>query len=88
MKKEQPKPVDPKAKDIDITPRRNLDAYVASSHLTALGTTDTVNHRLGSLYNSWALDSRTDIHICNDRNRSNYTMTYLATALDVIDSSK
>jgi hypothetical protein len=52
MKKEQPKPVDPKAKDTDLTPRRNLGAYVASSHLIALGTTDIVNHGPGSLYNS------------------------------------
>jgi hypothetical protein len=52
MKKEQPKPVDLKAKDIDITPRRNLGAYVASLHLTALGTTDIVNHKPGNLYNS------------------------------------
>jgi hypothetical protein len=47
-----------------------------------------VNRGPGSLYNSWALDSGTDIHICNDRNRSNYTITHPATALDVIDSGK
>jgi hypothetical protein len=52
MKKEQLKLVDPKAKDTNSTPRRNLGAYVASSHLTALGTTDIVNYRLGNLYNS------------------------------------
>jgi hypothetical protein len=88
MKKEQLKLVDLKAKDTNSTPRRNLGAYVASLHLTALGTTDIVNYGLGSLYNSWALDFRTDIHICNDWNRFNYTMTYLAIALDVIDSGK
>jgi len=52
MKKEQPKLVDLKAKDTDITPRRNLSAYIASSHLIALRTTDIVNYKLGSLYNS------------------------------------
>ena len=52
MKKEQPKLVDPKAKDIDITPRRNLSAYIASSHLTTLGTTNIVNYKLSNLYNS------------------------------------
>jgi hypothetical protein len=88
MKKEQLKLVDLKAKDTDITPRRNLGAYVTSLYLTALGTTNIVNYRLGSLYNSWALDSRTNIYICNNRNRSNYTMTRVASALDVIDSGK
>jgi hypothetical protein len=86
-KKDQSKPVDLKGKD-ESTNRRNLGAYVASTHLTALGATDSVNRGPRSLYNSWALDSRTNIHICNDRNRSNYTMTYIATALDVIDSGK
>jgi hypothetical protein len=93
-KKEQPSSSD--LKDTDITPHRNLGAYVASSHLTPIPHTallgannnDTVNRGLGSLYNSWALDSGTNIHICNDRNRSNYTMTRAASALDVIDSSK
>ena len=47
-----------------------------------------MNRGLGSLYNSWALDSGTDIHICNNRNRFNYTITYVAFTLDVIDSSK
>ena len=47
-----------------------------------------MNRGPGSLYNSWALDFRTNIHICNDRNRFNYTITHLATALDIIDSSK
>ena len=87
-KKEQPKLVDLKGKDTDFTPCRNLGAYIAFTHLTALGATDIVNCGLGSLYNSWALDLGTDIHICNNRNRSNYTMTYAAFALDVIDSSK
>jgi hypothetical protein len=88
-KKEQAKSTDPK----DPTNRRNLGAYVASSHLTsiphtALGATNSVNRGPGSLYNSWALDSGTDIHIYNDRNRSNYTITHIATALDVINSNK
>ena len=52
IKKEQPKLVDLKAKDTDITPRYNLGAYVASLHLITLRTTDTVNYKLGSLYNS------------------------------------
>jgi hypothetical protein len=52
MKKEQLKLVDLKAKDTDIIPRYNLGAYVASLHFTALGTTDIVNYRLSSLYNS------------------------------------
>jgi len=47
-----------------------------------------VNRGPGSLYNSWALDLGTDIHICNNRNRSNYMMTHAASALDVIDSGK
>jgi len=51
-KKEQPKPVDPKGKDTNSTPRRNLGAYIASTHLIALGATDTVNRGPGSLYNS------------------------------------
>ena len=88
IKKEQLKLVDLKAKDTDITPRRNLGAYVISLHFIALRITDIVNYRLGSLYNSWALDSRTNIYICNDRNRSNYTITRVASTLDVIDSSK
>jgi len=79
---------DLKGKDNDSTNRRNLSAYIAFTHLTALGAINSVNRGLGSLYNSWALDSRTDIHICNNRNRFNYTMTHTATALDVIDSSK
>jgi hypothetical protein len=87
-KKNELKLVDLKAKDIDSAPRRNLSAYVISLYFTALGTTNIVNYRLGSLYNSQALDSRTDIYICNNRNRFNYTMTYLAIALNVIDFSK
>ena len=47
-----------------------------------------MNRGPGSLYNSWALDLGTDIHICNNRNRSNYTMTHAASALNVIDSGK
>jgi hypothetical protein len=88
MKKEQLKLVDLKAKDTNSTPRRNLGVYVASSHLTTLRTTNIVNYGLGSLYNSWALNSRTDIYICNNRNRFNYIITYLAIALNVIDFSK
>jgi hypothetical protein len=63
MKKEQLKLVDPKAKDTDITPRRNLSVYVASLHLIALRTTDIINYKLSNLYNSWALNSKTNIHI-------------------------
>jgi len=46
--KEQAKSTDLK----DPTNRRNLGAYVASTHLTALGATDSANRGLGSLYNS------------------------------------
>ena len=94
-KKNELKLVNLKAKDTDITPRCNLGAYVISLHLTPnphialLGANnDLVNRKLGSLYNSQALNFRTNIYICNDRNRFNYTITYLAFALDVIDSSK
>ena len=90
-KEQKPSSDDPKGKDTDSTNRRNLGAYMASSHLTshtALLANDSVNRGPGSLYNSWALDTRTDIHICNDRNRSNYTMTHPASATDVIDSGK
>jgi hypothetical protein len=94
--KKEEQPSDLKGKDIDTTPYRNLGAYVASSHLTPIphiallgaNNNDTVNCGLGSLYNSWALDFGIDIYICNDRNRSNYTMTRVASALDVIDSGK
>ena len=87
-KEQKPSSNDLKGKDTDLTNRRNLGAYVTFTHLTALGATDLVNRKLGSLYNSWALNLGTDIHIYNDRNRFNYTITYTATALDVIDSSK
>ena len=53
MKIEQPKLDD--LKDTNLTPRRNLGAYIASSHLTshtALLANDSVNRGLGSLYNS------------------------------------
>ena len=89
IKTEQPKLDD--LKDTNLTPRRNLGAYIASSHLTshtALLANDSVNRGPGSLYNSQALNTRTDIHICNDRNRSNYTITHPASATNVIDSSK
>jgi hypothetical protein len=52
MKKEQLKIVNLKAKDTDITPCCNLSAYIASLHLTILRTTDIINYKLGSLYNS------------------------------------
>ena len=52
MKKEQLKLVDLKAKDTDITLRRNLSAYIISLYLIALGTTNIVNYKLSNLYNS------------------------------------
>jgi hypothetical protein len=74
---------------MDITLCWNLGVYVASSHFTILGTNyDPINCGLGSLYNSWALDFGPNIYICNNRNHFNYIITYLATALDVIDFGK
>ena len=87
-KKEQLKLVNLKGKDTNFTPRYNLSAYITSIHLIILRATDIVNCRPRSLYNSQALNLGTNIHICNNRNRSNYTMTYAAFALNVIDSSK
>jgi hypothetical protein len=37
---------------MDITPRRNLSAYIISLHLTILRITNTINYRLSNLYNS------------------------------------
>ena len=86
-KKEQ-KLVNLKGKDFDLTNRRNLSAYVAFTHLIILKATNLVNCGLRSLYNLWALDLRTDIYIYNDQNYSNYIITYITIALNVINSSK
>ena len=65
---------------------------MASLHLTLhtalLRATDIVNCGPKNLYNSWALNLETDIYIYNNRNCSNYIITYIATALDVINFSK
>ena len=94
-KKNKLKLVDLKAKDTNSTLCRNLGAYVASLYLTPIlhiallgANNNLVNYKLRSLYNSQALNSRTNIYIYNNRNRFNYIITYLAFALNVIDSSK
>jgi hypothetical protein len=40
------------------------------------------------LYNSWTLDNTSDIHICNNLGRSEYTETRTATSDDILYSSK
>ena len=49
--KEQTKSINPKGKNTNSN-RRNLGAYVTSSHFIALRATDLVNRGLRSLYNS------------------------------------
>jgi hypothetical protein len=40
------------------------------------------------LYNSWTLDNISDIHICNNLGRSEYTETRTAISDDILYSSK
>jgi hypothetical protein len=40
------------------------------------------------LYNSWTLDNTSDIHVCNDLGRNEYTETRTAISDDILYSSK
>jgi hypothetical protein len=40
------------------------------------------------LYNSWTLDNTSDIHVCNNLGRSEYTETRTAISDDILYSSK